>query len=81
MTPRRPTVRPQYRSFRAFYITVVVLSFFAIISLLADQATRYRHGLNYGAAQRRALDQLDVARLIKRDEEVPKPFGLLRAAF
>lgn len=67
--PRRPR-RPPYRSFRAFYITILIISALAIFSLVADQAARYRHGVEYGVAQRRALAELDPLRKVKRDEEV-----------
>ena len=66
---RTATVQRKFR-FRAFYITVLCLSFLAAVSLLADQSARYRYGPQYGLAQRRALDQLDPGRLVKRDEEV-----------
>jgi hypothetical protein len=59
----------KYR-FRAFYITILCLSLLAVASLLADQSARYRHGVQYGATQRRALERLDLRRLVKRDEEV-----------
>ncbi|EKD15515.1 putative sodium/calcium exchanger protein [Drepanopeziza brunnea f. sp. 'multigermtubi' MB_m1] len=64
--PRR--FRFRFR-FRAFYITVLVVSLFAVLSLVADQSARYRHGAQYGVAQRRALAELDVHRLVRRDEE------------
>ncbi|KAH6709332.1 Sodium/calcium exchanger protein-domain-containing protein [Leptodontidium sp. MPI-SDFR-AT-0119] len=64
-TPRSPRT---FR-FRAFYITILCLSLLAVISLVADQSARYRHGTQYGLAQRRALEQLDPHRLVKRDEE------------
>jgi hypothetical protein len=63
--PRRPKL-----NFRAFYITILFISVFAVISLLADQSARYKHGPHYGLAQRRALEELDSSRLVKRDEEV-----------
>lgn len=71
-----PTVATRARkpkpklSFRAFYVTVLFISAFAVISLVADQTARYKHGPEYGAAQRRALASLDSGRLHKRDEEV-----------
>ncbi|KAH8591296.1 Sodium/calcium exchanger protein-domain-containing protein [Bisporella sp. PMI_857] len=65
----RQSKRPVYRSFRAFYITILILSLLALVTLVADQTARYRHGPDYGLAQRRALVQLDPTRLIKRDEE------------
>jgi solute carrier family 24 (sodium/potassium/calcium exchanger), member 6 len=65
-----PTRRISHRrySFRAFYLTVALISTFTILSLVADQFARYRHGAQYGVAQKRAL--ADVTRLFKRDEEV-----------
>jgi len=67
--PPRRVSRPQYRSFRSFYITILILSALAIITLLADQVGRYHQGAQYGAAQLRALERLDATRLVKRDEE------------
>ncbi|QSZ35430.1 hypothetical protein DSL72_008300 [Monilinia vaccinii-corymbosi] len=67
VSPRPPT-RPKY-NFRAFYLTVLIISFLAVISLVADQSAKYRHGSQYGVAQRRALDALDSGRSVKRDEE------------
>lgn len=63
--------RPKSKlSFRAFYVTVLFISAFAVLSLVADQTARYKHGAQYGAPQRRALASLDSGRLHKRDEEV-----------
>ncbi|TVY44373.1 putative cation exchanger [Lachnellula subtilissima] len=56
-------------SFRAFYITVLFISAFAVFSFVADQSARYTHGPQFGLAQRRALESRDVTRLFKRDEE------------
>lgn len=70
--------RPKYRSFRSFYITVLILSLFAVVSLVADQAARYRQGTQYGLAQKRALEQLDPGRLVKRDIEVTHSQKILR---
>jgi sodium/potassium/calcium exchanger 6 len=71
MTNRTPGPPRRFRfRFRAFYITVLAISLFAVLSLVADQSARYRHGAQYGVAQRRALAELDVHRLVKRDEEV-----------
>ncbi|KAH7364286.1 Sodium/calcium exchanger protein-domain-containing protein [Rhexocercosporidium sp. MPI-PUGE-AT-0058] len=67
--PKRTARSPRRFRFRAFYITVLCLSLLAVISLVAEQSARYRHGAQYGLAQRRALEQLDVNRLVKRDEE------------
>ncbi|KAF4635460.1 hypothetical protein G7Y89_g2637 [Cudoniella acicularis] len=55
-------------SFRAFYITVLLISAFAAISFLADQTAKYTHGQN-GAALRRTVEGQDVRQLFKRDEE------------
>jgi sodium/potassium/calcium exchanger 6 len=68
---RIPNPQRKFR-FRAFYITVLCLSLFAVVSLVADQSARYHHGAQYGEAQRRALEELDTTRLVKRDEEVRK---------
>ncbi|KAG0650615.1 cation exchanger [Hyphodiscus hymeniophilus] len=54
-------------SFRAFYLTVAIISAFAVLSLVADQFARYHHGGQYGLAQKRALQ--DTTQLLKRDEE------------
>lgn len=40
-----------------------------VLSLVADQTAKLRHGARYGVAQRRALEDLDITRLVKRDEE------------
>lgn len=56
--------------FRAFYVTILCISMLAVTSLVADQSARYRHGVQYGATQRRDLERLDITRLVKRDEEV-----------
>ncbi|KAI9734095.1 MAG: hypothetical protein M1818_007033 [Claussenomyces sp. TS43310] len=56
-------------SFRAFYITSCLISAFAVLSLAADQVARYRYGDQYGVTQSMAAAELDVARLVKRDEE------------
>ncbi|EPE28039.1 hypothetical protein GLAREA_04830 [Glarea lozoyensis ATCC 20868] len=62
--PKKPKL-----NFRAFYITILFISVFAVISLVADQSARYKQGSHYGLAQRRALEALDSRRLVKRDEE------------
>jgi sodium/potassium/calcium exchanger 6 len=49
---------------------VLLLSAFAVLSLIADQSAKYRHGGQYGVAQRKAVAELDAMRLLKRDEEV-----------
>ncbi|KAA8576829.1 hypothetical protein EYC84_006876 [Monilinia fructicola] len=64
----RPPRRRKY-NFRAFYLTILIISFLAVISLVADQSAKYRHGSQYGVAQKRALDVLDSRRRVKRDEE------------
>ncbi|KAG9241484.1 Sodium/calcium exchanger protein-domain-containing protein [Calycina marina] len=66
--PRRSR-RPPFRSSRAFYITILVLSALAVISLVADQAARYNQGDHYGLEQRRALAELDPLRKVKIDLE------------
>ncbi|APA06553.1 hypothetical protein sscle_02g013230 [Sclerotinia sclerotiorum 1980 UF-70] len=66
--PSRLPTRSKY-SFRAFYLTTLIISSLAVISLVADQSAKYRHGSQYGVAQKRALDALDSGRLVKRDEE------------
>jgi sodium/potassium/calcium exchanger 6 len=66
----RPT-RSKY-NFRAFYLTILFISFLAVISLVADQSARYRHGSEYGVAQKRALAALDSTEILRRDEEVRK---------
>ncbi len=47
---------------------------FTVISLVADQTAKFHHGAQYGLAQRRALEELDITRLVKRDEEVCEAF-------
>jgi len=81
MQIQKPTAlqrRVKY-SFRAFYLTALCISLLAVLSVVADQAARFRHGAHYGVAQKRALEQLDRNRLVKRDEEV-RPYckGVLR---
>lgn len=68
-----PRARRKFR-FRAFYITVLCICFFSIASFAADSFARYQHGVQYGVAQRQALEELDVRRLVKRDEEVRQMF-------
>ncbi|PQE20863.1 sodium calcium exchanger protein [Rutstroemia sp. NJR-2017a BBW] len=65
----RPT-RSKY-NFRAFYLTILFISFLAVISLVADQSARYRHGSEYGVAQKRALAALDgnLTESLRKDEE------------
>ncbi|KAF7878945.1 hypothetical protein EAF04_000148 [Stromatinia cepivora] len=67
MSSRLPT-RSKY-NFRAFYLTILIISSLAVISLVADQSAKHRHGSQYGVVQKRALDALDSGRLVKRDEE------------
>jgi sodium/potassium/calcium exchanger 6 len=57
-------------SFRSFYISTLLLCTFALVSLVATQAARYKNGDQYGVVQRRAVAELDTNRLLKRDEEV-----------
>jgi hypothetical protein len=71
--PTRTALSRKYRS-RAFYIVISCIALFAGISAIADRTSKYRHGLQYGALQRRALEKLDPMRLIKRDEEVAQQF-------
>jgi solute carrier family 24 (sodium/potassium/calcium exchanger), member 6 len=66
---RTPNLQKKFR-FRAFYITILCISFLAVVSLVADQSARYLHGAQFGAQQRRALEGLDITRLVKRVEEV-----------
>lgn len=67
----------QRYSFRAFYLTVALISAFAVLSLLADQLAKSRQGAQYGVAHvKRAL--ADVTPLLKRDEEVQETPYLLQ---
>ncbi len=61
---------PRKNGFRTFYLTILCISLLAVLSLVADQTGRYRYGVQYGSAQKRALEQLDVTRLVKREDEV-----------
>jgi hypothetical protein len=70
--PNRTVKLQRTFRFRAFYITILCISLFAVVSLVVNQTARYRHGVQYGAAQRRALEELNATRLVKRDEEVRK---------
>ncbi|PBP25764.1 putative sodium/calcium exchanger protein [Diplocarpon rosae] len=45
------------------------MSLLTVVSILADQSARYRYGVQYGVAQRRAMVELNIKRLVKRDEE------------
>ncbi|KAH8657419.1 Sodium/calcium exchanger protein-domain-containing protein [Tricladium varicosporioides] len=56
-------------SFRAFYVTVFLISAFAVFSLLADQTARFQLGSQYGIVQKRAIEDSNIRRLLKRDEE------------
>ncbi|KFY18314.1 hypothetical protein V491_04791 [Pseudogymnoascus sp. VKM F-3775] len=68
-TPRQPRRAMSKFSFRAFYISTLLLCTFALVSLVTTQTARYKHGNQYGAVQRRAVAELDANRLLKRDEE------------
>ncbi|OBT61594.1 hypothetical protein VE03_08921 [Pseudogymnoascus sp. 23342-1-I1] len=70
MATSRPHQRARSRfSFRSFYISTLLLCAFALVSLVTTQAARYRNGDQYGIVQRRAVAELDINRLHKRDEE------------
>jgi hypothetical protein len=62
--------RAKSKYFRTFYITIILVSAYAAFSIVADRSARYFQGDSYGATQRRALAELDVDRLLKRDVEV-----------
>lgn len=57
-------------SFRAFYISTIILCALALFSLGTTQYSRYTNGEQHGVLQRRAVAALDLHRLVKRDEEV-----------
>ncbi|RDL36694.1 uncharacterized protein BP5553_06046 [Venustampulla echinocandica] len=74
MQPAPPNaVSTRYRrqkfSFRAFYITVVLISGFAVCSIIAAQTTRYIRGPGYEAIYRRTLEGNDVGPLLERGKE------------
>ncbi|KFY38736.1 hypothetical protein V494_04222 [Pseudogymnoascus sp. VKM F-4513 (FW-928)] len=60
--------KPKF-SFRSFYISTLLLCAFALVSLVATQAARYKNGDQYGVLERRAVAELDTNRLLKRDKE------------
>jgi sodium/potassium/calcium exchanger 6 len=62
--------RAKSKFFRTFYITIFLISAYAAFSIVADRSARYFQGHRYGVAERRALAELDITRLLKRDEEV-----------
>ncbi|KFX88909.1 hypothetical protein V490_07349 [Pseudogymnoascus sp. VKM F-3557] len=68
-TPRHRRMAKSKFSFRSFYISTLLLCTFALVSLVATQAARYKNGDQYGIVQRRAVAELDTNRLLKRDEE------------
>ena len=61
--------RKRNYSFRAFYITVLIISFLAVISVVADQGARYRYRVQSGVIERRSLEQL-AGVLSKRQENM-----------
>ncbi|KAH8815344.1 Sodium/calcium exchanger protein-domain-containing protein [Xylogone sp. PMI_703] len=65
VNPRRP-VRARY-SFRAFYVTVLCITIFTVISLFADQLARYRHGARIGLPERSAA--IDLMEVVETDAE------------
>jgi hypothetical protein len=67
-----PTFGPRAKSkyISRFYITIGLISAFAILTYVADQSARYSQGSNYGVAGKRAVAELAVDRLLKRDQEV-----------
>lgn len=70
MATRRHRNAKSKFSFRAFYISTLLLCALALVSLVTTQAARYKNGDQYGIVQRRAVAELDTSRLLKRDEEV-----------
>lgn len=71
ITPNSAVGRgPKSKHFRTFYVTILLLSSFAILGLITDWSKRYYYGGQYGVPERRALAELDAGRLLKRDEEV-----------
>lgn len=62
-------VKSKY-SFRAFYISTLLLCAFALLGLASSQVARYKNGDQYGIVQRRAVAEFDSERLLKTDEEV-----------
>lgn len=62
--------RAKSKYFRTFYITILLISLYTAFSIVADRSVRYAQGERYGAAQRRALAELDAGRLLKRDQPV-----------
>lgn len=70
VTPTAAFGRRSKYSFRAFYITTCIISILSVLSLVADQFAKYRHGEHNGENQRRAMAELDGTQVWKSDEAV-----------
>ncbi len=62
--------RARSKFYKTFSITILLISTFAALSIAADRSARYFQENRHAVAQRRAQPGLDVARLLKKDEEV-----------
>jgi solute carrier family 24 (sodium/potassium/calcium exchanger), member 6 len=67
-SPRGRRAKAKY--FATFYVTICLISAFAVLSLVTSLNTRYIQGQQYGVAQRRAIAELDVSWLARKDREV-----------
>lgn len=70
MTMSRGLRRRAKFSFRAFYLSTLIVCALALFTLGKSQYSLYTNGAQHGEMQRRAVAALDPHRLIKRDEEV-----------
>lgn len=67
-SPRGRRAKAKY--FTTFYVTICLISAFAVLSLVTSLSARYIHGERHGVAQRRAVAELDVLQIARRDQEV-----------
>lgn len=65
-------------SFRAFYISTLVLCTFALVSLARNQYNAYSHGGENSLLARRAIEELDPGRVVKTDQEVCALYSLIK---
>jgi sodium/potassium/calcium exchanger 6 len=68
--------RPRF-SFRAFYISTLLLCALALLSLTASEVVRYQRGAQYGVRERQLVAQLDSNRAHKTDQEARLPLQVV----
>ena len=73
MTTSRALRRKTKFSFRAFYLSTLIVCALALFTLGKSQYSLYTNGPRHGEMQRRAVAALDPNRLVKRDEEARSP--------